>query len=297
VPGYTLLDGVTLKNKLGATGPDELERLEAGYVAARYNEIDAGAGPSGQFDAEHIKAIHQHLFQDVYEWAGRTRDERVALSDGSVATEPILSKVDGQPFLIGPAIPTALDDIGAKLRDADYLRGLHREQFAERAADVLAELNAAHPFREGNGRTQRVFLEQLAHTAAHQLDFTVISKERMIQASIAAHERGDPSMMRRMFDEIGDPARSAMLRESIAALEKLNFDWNSHYVATLAPGHTVELVFAGVAGDQFMARSRTEILFGRTADLPEPRPEHGETFTVTAPPNAQNNDRGKGRKG
>ena len=90
------------------------------------------------------------------------------------------------------------------------------KQFAERAADVMAELNAAHPFREGNGRTQRVFMEQLAHAAGHELDFTIVSKERMAQASIAAHEQGDPSMMRRMFDEISDPARSALLRESIA---------------------------------------------------------------------------------
>jgi hypothetical protein len=97
-------------------------------------------------------------------------------------------------------------------------------------------------------------------------------------------------MMRRMFDEIGDPARAMMLRQSIAGLERLNFDWNNRYVATLTPGHTVELVFAGVAGDQFMARTRTEILFGRTADLPEPRPEHGETFTVMATPNATNEE-------
>jgi cell filamentation protein len=295
VPGYTLSDGVTLKNKLGANDPDELERLEAAYVAARYNEIDAGSGPSGQFDAEHLKAIHHHLFQDIYEWAGRTRDERVALSDGAIATEPLLSKVEGQPFLIGPAIPAALDDIATRLRDADYLRGLPREAFAERAADVMVELNAAHPFREGNGRTQRVFMEQLADPAGHELDFTIVSKERMAQASIAAREHGDPSMMRRMFDEISDPARAAMLRESIAGLEKLNFDWNNHYVATLAPGHTVDLVFAGAAGDQFMARTRTEILFGRTADLPEPRPERGETFTMTAAQNAQNDDRGKRR--
>jgi len=126
VPGYTLSDGVTLKNKLGAHDPDELEHLEAGYVAARYNEIDAGSGPSGQFDAEHLKAIHHHLFQDVYEWAGRTRDDRVALSDGAIATEPLLSKVEGQPFLIGPAISAALDDIATRLCDADYLRGLPR---------------------------------------------------------------------------------------------------------------------------------------------------------------------------
>jgi len=176
-----------------------------------------------------------------------------------------LSKVEGQPFLIGPAIPAALDDIATRLRDADYLRGLPREAFAERAADVMVELNVAHPFREGNGRTQRAFMRELAKQAGYDLDFSVVSKERMTRASVAAHEQGDPSIMRRMFDEISDPARSAMLRESIAGLEKLNFDWNNHCVATLAPGHTVDLVFAGVAGDQFMARTRTEILFGRTA--------------------------------
>ena len=138
------------------------------------------------------------------------------------------------------------------------------------------------PFREGNGRTQRVFMEQLAHAAGHDLDFTVVSRERMIQASIAAHEQSDASMMRRMFDEISDPARSALLRKSIAGLEKLKFDWNSRYIATLTPGYAVELVFAGAAGDQFMGRTQTEILVGKTSDLSEPRPERGEKFTVTA---------------
>jgi cell filamentation protein len=302
VPGYTLSDGVTLKNKVGANDPDKLDRLEAAYVLARYSEIDAGFGPKGQFDAEHLKAIHQYLFQDVYEWAGHTRDERVTLSDGTVATEPMLSKAEGQPFLIGPAIPAALDDIGAKLRDANYLRGLPREEFAERAANVMIELNTVHPFREGNGRTQRAFMEKLAQTAGHDLDFMFVSKERMIQASIAAHELDDPSMMRRMFEEISDPARAALLRESVEALEKSKFKWNEHYVATLAPGHTVDLVLAGVRGDQFMARTQTEILFGRTADLPEPRPERGETFTVTAAPYArqeesiEHNPQGAGEK-
>jgi hypothetical protein len=113
----------------------------------------------------------------------------------------------------------------------------------------------------------------------------------MIQASIAAHEQGDPSMMRRMFDEISDPSRAALLRESIAKLEKQNFDWNNQYIATPAPGHSVDLVFAGVAGNQFMARTETEILFGKISDLPEPRPQRGETFTVTATAYAWSDER------
>jgi len=279
---YTLADGVTIKNKVGATRHDELERVEADFVALRQLEVSLGFGPKGNFDALQLKALHRHLFQDVYEGAGHTRDERIILSDGTVATEPIMKKAGGQPFLIGPAIPAALEEIAAKLREGDYLRNLPRKQFAKRAADLMAELNAAHPFREGNGRTQRTFLREIAKQASQNLDFSVISKERMIQASIAANEQSDVSMMRRMFDEISDPARTALLRQSIASLEKLNFPWNDRYVATLTPGHPVELVFAGAAGDQFMARSQTEILFGNAADLPELRPERGEIFHVTA---------------
>lgn len=278
MPGYALDDGETLKNKLGATAPEELEKREADLVARRDIEMRLGGGPEGKFDAEHLKAIHQHLFQDVYEWAGHTRDERVALSDGTTASEPILRKVEGQPFAIGPAIPEGLDALAERLREANYLHGLPREEFATRAADAMAELNGIHPFREGNGRTQRVFMEQLAEEAGHTLDFTVVSKERMSQASIAAHEHNDPSMMRRMFDEISDPERSKMLRGSIEQLEKLKFDWNERYVATLTPEHGVDLTMAGIAGEQFMARTENAILFGRTSDLPEPHPARGEQF-------------------
>jgi cell filamentation protein len=280
VPNYTYRDTDTVKNVFGITGHAELERIEAALVKARHAEIDAGFGPAGQFDPEHFKAIHKHLFQDVYEWAGRTRDERVALSDGTIATMPTMRKPDGQPFSIGIAIPAALDDVGEMLRTANYLRDLPRDEFAEQAADIMAAINTIHPFREGNGRAQRVFMEQLALAAGHDLDFTVISRERMVQASVAAHERGDTSMMRRMFDEISDSGRAALLRQSLAALDKLNVDWNDRYVATIAPGHAVELVLAGIAGNHFMARTATQILFGRVSDLPDPHPEPGQTFNL-----------------
>jgi len=72
VPNYTYRGTDTVKNAFGTADHAELERIEAALVKARHAEIDAGFGPAGQFDAEHIKAIHQHLFQDVYEWAGHT---------------------------------------------------------------------------------------------------------------------------------------------------------------------------------------------------------------------------------
>src|SRR5664280_1289053 len=86
----------TVKNLFGITNYDDFERIEAAIVTARYAEIIAGHGPQDKFDADHIKALHRHLFQDIYQWAGRTRDERVALSDGTIACEPNLRKADGQ---------------------------------------------------------------------------------------------------------------------------------------------------------------------------------------------------------
>jgi cell filamentation protein len=281
VANYTYPRTDTVKNIFGITSYEDLERIEAAIVKARHAELIAGHGPQNQFDARHIKSLHQHLFQDIYEWAGHTRDERVSLSDGTVACEPNLRKAGGQPFVIGPTIPAALDNIGEKLRAANYLRGLSRQEFAERAADIMADLNTIHPFREGNGRTQRVFVELLARAANYHLDFTVISKERMILASIAAHEQRDTSAMRRMFDEISDAPRVSVLKQSIAALEKLGVAWNDRYVATLAPGRTVKLLLAGIAGDTFMACTQSEIFFGRTADLPQPPPKIGKPFSVT----------------
>lgn len=279
MPGYTLSDGVTLKNKLGLTTHESLEAAETDFVRNRLWDFASGQGPPGSFDAEHLKAIHRHLFQDVYEWAGHTRDERVALSDGAIATEPTLRKVDGKPFMAGTLIAEGLDGIMRRLAEADYLRGLSRTDFANRAADTMVDLNAVHPFREGNGRTQRVFIETLAHHAGHALDFTVVSRERMIQASIAGHEYGDPTRMRRLFGEIGAPERVAALSRAIGAMERHGFRWNDCYVATAEPGHRVTARLAGIAGDQFMARTHTSVLIGRTNDLPEPRPEQGREFS------------------
>jgi cell filamentation protein len=282
VPGYTFPDGKTLKNKIGAKSLAELERLESDYVVFRRIEIELGLGPRGKFDADHLKALHRHLFQDVFEWAGHTRDQRVQLADGSLATEPILRKVAGKDFLIGPGIPSALDLIAKTLRDAEYLSGLPRDKFAERAADVMSELNAIHPFREGNGRTQRAFISELARQAGHSLDFTVVSRERMVQASIAAHEHDDLSMMRRVFREIGSSLRVDALREAIEFLDHQKFGWNDHYIATTEPGYPVELTMAGFQSGYFMAHTGSQILIGTSSDLPEPHPERDQTFAFIA---------------
>ena len=137
MPGYTLQDRSTLKNKLGATSHAALEAAEADYIRNRLWDFTSGQGPKGGFDVTHLKVIHGHLFQDVYEWAGRTRDERVLLSDGTIASEPVLRKVDGEPFMQGSQIAETLKRITGKVRDENNLRGLSRQEFSNRAAALM----------------------------------------------------------------------------------------------------------------------------------------------------------------
>ncbi len=284
MPNYTLPDGETVKNKLGARSHEELESVEVGPVVARHTEHLLDPRIPRTFDTSHLKAIHRQLFQDVYEWAGHTRDERVPLSDCTIATEPLLYRPGSKPFASGAQISEGLESLSTRLREAEYLRGLSRGEFATRAASVLATVNGIHPFREGNGRTQRIFLQELAEGAGHSLDFRVVSRERMIQASIAAHEDRDIGPMRRMFDEISNPHRVAALTPAIAFLNSTKYPWNERYLATMEPGHAEDVTLVGVSGPHFMARTASTILVGQRTDLPKPDIASGENTKVFPTP-------------
>lgn len=144
------LDPVTgvLKNKLGVQYPTILEEREADYATARSYEL-AKTPLEGRFDLDHLKAIHKHLFGDVYAWAGELRDIDLAKGNSYFANHT---------HIVSAARP-----VFAKLADEGYLTGLDTAAFSERAAYYLGEINALHPFREGNGRAQREFINHLAY--------------------------------------------------------------------------------------------------------------------------------------
>jgi cell filamentation protein len=130
---YTYEDSTVLVNKLDLRDQTELDAFEAEISSARAEE----PLPDGILDFPHYKAVHQHLFQDVYEWAGQVR--MVRISKG------------GNPFCFPEHIEEQATRLFDNLRMADYLRNLDAKTFAAKAAHFLAELNAIHAFREGNG--------------------------------------------------------------------------------------------------------------------------------------------------
>lgn len=126
--------------------------------------------PAGGLDFEHYKAIHHHLFQDVYEWAGQVRTIRISKGDSM--------------FCYPEHIGSEMIKVFSELQNEQYLTGLDQDKFAGRAAHYIAEINAIHPFREGNGRTQLSYLILLAHYAGHPMDLERLDESKVIRAMI-----------------------------------------------------------------------------------------------------------------
>ena len=95
-------------------------------------------------------------------------------------------------------------EVFGRLAREDYLRGLGRAEFVDRLTALLADVNALHPFREGNGRTQRAFLAQLARDAGYRIRWAAMDAEVNVAASAAAH-RGDNTLLRAMLEELVEP--------------------------------------------------------------------------------------------
>jgi cell filamentation protein len=248
-----LFSNGTLRNKLAITDADELCQVEADLCDARLQRINTD-GPTGPFTFERLKETHRYLFQDIYDWAGQIRTIDI-LKDGHRFETSVMIEVRGRVLT-------------TELAEANELKGLPLEDFAKQIADIFGHINQLHPFREGNGRAQRAFIEALASNAKHPLDFRTVSRERMIQASIES-SAGRSEMMRRIFGEILDSERIAKLEKAINFLTRQGFNWNDRYIATTTPGQHYEGVLVGRAGADVMLRTNSEIFIGNSTDIPD----------------------------
>ena len=165
-----------LKNLRDIRNPGTLARFEAEATTRRIVEL-IHSPAQGQFDIAHLRAIHKRIFRDVYEWAGQFRTVNISK--------------DGHLFGAAGFIEGALRHVFQKLFRESYLRELDRESFSDRAGFFLGELNAAHPFREGNGRAQREFIRELALQCGFAIDWSRITSDQMITASRVSFQTGD----------------------------------------------------------------------------------------------------------
>jgi cell filamentation protein len=165
-----------LKNLRDIRDPDILARFEAEATSRRIVQLINSPLP-GRFNTAHLKAIHNHIFQDVYAWAGQFRT--VNISKG------------GHQFGAAPFVEAVLNDLLHKLSTENHLQATDPRVFASQAGFFLGEINAAHPFREGNGRTQREFIRELALRAGFVIDWSRITRNQMTAASRESFQTGD----------------------------------------------------------------------------------------------------------
>lgn len=163
-PGTTVL-----RNLLDIREQDTLEAFEVEISTLRAEE----PLPEGEFDSVHYCSVHYHLFQDVYDWAGKYRTVRT--SRGS------------NPFCYPENIPAQMDALFQALRHGEVFAVHSPDAFVQEAARFLGELNAIHPFREGNGRSQLAFMGLIGATFGHPFDFERLNRAMFLQAMIASY--------------------------------------------------------------------------------------------------------------
>jgi cell filamentation protein len=172
-----------LRNRLGICDAQRLRVVEAGLTLAALADLDTRTLPVG-YDLTHLRSFHREIFGDLYPWAGEIRVVGIARSD---------------PFCLPQHIEAYSAEVFGALAKERYLCGLQRNGFLERLTHYFAEVNAIHPFREGNGRTQRAFFRQLSREAGWPIDWSGLDPDVNEAASMASL-RGDNGPLRRLFD-------------------------------------------------------------------------------------------------
>ena len=169
---YFYQNSPVLKNKLGITDEATLEAAERDITSVKMLMLRTNK-PAGNFDFEHLSSIHKFIFGDIYDWAGKMRTGGFFSKGGSI-------------FCNGQYLKTYTAKTFAKLKSENNLCNLNKSKFIERVAYYMGEINALHPFRDGNGRTCREFFRQLSLNANYTLDFGETDKDELLTADIAA---------------------------------------------------------------------------------------------------------------
>ena len=158
-----------LINKFGIADENKLSEIEANITLVKSAQLEENP-INGSFDTNHYKNIHRYLFEDLYDWAGKFR------------TITISKK--GTSFADTNEIESLCNNCFKRLKEYNYFQNMNFENFIENIVDLYCTLNIIHPFREGNGRTQRIFISQLIRYNGYDINFSDIDSDYLMIATI-----------------------------------------------------------------------------------------------------------------
>lgn len=232
---------LTLRNLVRADTPGTLTRLEAPRVEARLVELDARP-VEPTFDLKHASELHRRIFHDVYPWAGEPRTVNIG-------------RPSGPAFQAWDHIEESWHSIENYAGERRQLVGADRSTFVDEAATIYNAVNSTHTFREGNGRTQREWMNALAAGAGYQLRWEDVHGRVNDAASQTARE-GDLAPLKQMFDAITTdagpsttqpPDGSTWTAEERLARERASAGFTRSTVDGVAAAH--EMGVASADGD------------------------------------------------
>ena len=174
-----------LENRFNIREQSKLDEVESVITTARIAEW-LHSPKADSFDFSHYKQVHNYIFNDLYDWAGQVRTINISKK--------------GTVFCPADEIEAQGKKIFGRLASVHFFVGLSYGSFLEELVDFYCAVNYLHPFREGNGRTQRVFLSQLAEYAGFHLDFSTIDTDLLMLATIqSAH--GVTDLLKRVLGD------------------------------------------------------------------------------------------------
>lgn len=161
------------------------------YKFALVREIELEVKPiNGVYDFKHLIEIHKHLFQDTYEWAGQVRVLDFAKRNAETGLVNRFTQIID--------VPKKIEEFNKFISDHNQLKGLNKAEFIVLFSQVQARLNEIHPFREGNGRSTRIFMTHLARQAGFDFQVNKLDANQWNQAShkaLVQHEPKKPGVV------------------------------------------------------------------------------------------------------
>ncbi len=184
-----------LKNRFGLRDDKDLNEVEH-YLSNKAAETLDFQEPPYSLDT--LKNIHRTLFSDIYSWAGEIRTVKI-------------SKGNTQFCIPGRIEPEAVKAFN-KMADANWFVGYPRDALVVAVAKAYGTLNVIHPFREGNGRSQRILFEWIIINAGYGISWWKVDQDEWIQANIGSFY-GDDTHLIAVFDRcIGLPISTTVNR-------------------------------------------------------------------------------------
>jgi cell filamentation protein len=174
-----------LINKYSIEEQQPLDKLEGMVTGRRMLEL-MKRPLDGDFDLRHLQQIHRYIFQDLYSWAGEIRTVDIS---------------KGNDFAHHMVVGMYFDEsVSNGLKKERYLKdSKSKNEFVPKLAYYFDHVNAAHPFRDGNGRAQREFFRVLALKSGYELDWSRSTSQEMIEASIQSLAKNDNSALERLL--------------------------------------------------------------------------------------------------